>query len=127
MFLLVLLFACGSVEDTGLFEPLSLDVDIQPVLTRRCQDNCHSVEDPVSMSMTEGHDTYGELVNIAATQAPLYDRVEPYEPDLSYLWHKVNGTHLEVGGMGSQMPRRGELLESERAMIRRWIEEGAFP
>jgi hypothetical protein len=72
-------------------------------------------------------DAYPVLVNQLSGQASL-DRVEPSDPVASYLWHKLNGTHLSVGGEGDQMPRSGQNLTSaELLLIEQWILEGAPP
>lgn len=49
-------------------------------------------------------------------------------PEQSYLWHKLNDTHLDVGGRGVVMPLTGERLNGdELALVRSWIEDGAAP
>lgn len=51
--------------------------------------------------------------------------VVPGKPSDSYLIHKLEGTHLKVGGMGASMPfSAGVLLkleEKDLALIHRWI------
>jgi hypothetical protein len=42
----------------------------------------------------------------------------------SYIWHKLSGTHLTVGGSGSQMPPWGALSPLELAPVRAWVEAG---
>jgi len=54
------------------------------------------------------------------------DRVEPNDSTQSYLMHKLDGTHLGVGGSGSQMPLGGPFLsQGDRDGIRAWINSGA--
>lgn len=45
----------------------------------------------------------------------------------SYLWHKLNDTHLTVGGSGAKMPITGEITEADLTVIQAWIEGGATP
>jgi hypothetical protein len=55
-------------------------------------------------------------------------RVAPYDPDASYLIHKLRGTHLGgcVNGAGDQMPQFAPpLQESDIATIEQWILQGA--
>ncbi len=54
------------------------------------------------------------------------NRVTPGQPDNSYLVHKVQNTHLDVGGSGFQMPiGRSPLTQTEIDLIRAWISAGA--
>ena len=70
---------------------------------------------------------YGNLVGAPSLQVPTMMRVQPGSLNDSYLWHKISGTHLEVGGSGSIMPSTIPLNESEREMFGRWIAAGAPP
>jgi parallel beta-helix repeat protein len=66
-----------------------------------------------------------ELIDIPSGQVPAMDRVEPGDASQSYLMHKLDGTHVSVGGILSQMPPGGPLPEATRDGIRAWIESGA--
>ena len=71
---------------------------------------------------------YGNLVDVPSTEAPALDRIEPGDPDASYLWHKINGTHASVGGSGNPMPApAGGLDAGTIATIEAWISGGAQP
>lgn len=127
---LLLLFACAGAPpgaETGGVEKetLSLEADLRPVLDRRCTESCH-VADGVTLSMRRDN-AWEQLVNAPSSQAPLFDRVEPGAPDLSYLVYKLRGTHREVGGMGDAMPREGEIRPEELDLFVEWIEGGAQP
>ena len=52
------------------------------------------------------------------------DLIEPLDPPRSYLWHKINGTHLDVGGEGDLMPP-GIFDGDTLALIEDWILAGA--
>lgn len=68
---------------------------------------------------------WASLVKVASTESPLR-RVEPGAPGKSYLMHKLDGTHLDAGGQGVQMPFGAPPLEPEvRERIRAWIAAGA--
>ena len=69
-----------------------------------------------------GH-AYGNLVGVPASQLPTMARVEPGDPDHSYVWLKIQGAHLGAGGYGETIPVRW--TEDEKARILLWIEQGA--
>ena len=53
-------------------------------------------------------------------------RVKPGDPEGSYLYRKLTGTHLEAGGSGEHMPFQRDLLEpADLAVFREWIAQGA--
>ena len=56
--------------------------------------------------------------------------IEPGSPGGSYLWHKINNTHIDQGGSGAGMPMGffggyERLSESDITIIETWINEGA--
>ena len=51
--------------------------------------------------------------------------VTPYEPENSYLLHKMKGTAGTVDGVDSIMPISGVLPEEDIAIIEEWITNGA--
>ncbi len=53
--------------------------------------------------------------------------IEPGDPEMSYLWHKLNGTQSEVGGYGNDMPMGmlTRLTPQEIETIEAWILAGA--
>jgi len=118
----------GASTSTGLGESsgelaLSFAMDIQPIINANCE--CHTAGAPAGLSMVDG---FGNLVDVASTEAPGLDRIEPGVPDDSYLWHKVNGTHIGVGGSGNPMPApAGGLDAGSLATLEAWILEGALP
>ena len=66
---------------------------------------------------------YGNIVNVRSSQMSSLDRIEPSDPDNSYLYRKVNGG---PSISGSRMPRGGAMLSQElRDLLRDWIERGA--
>jgi len=73
-------------------------------------------------------DLYGKIVNRQSNDVPAMDRVEPFDPDNSYLWHKLNGTQLAVGGAGQREPRDGPpfLTVEQMALVEDWINTGAL-
>ena len=119
------LTACGG---SGI-EPgeVSFSQQVQPILTDRCAfSGCHASTSPaVSQSLAEGL-AYASTVSVPSQELPSMHRVEPGDPDQSYLVHKIQGTHLDVGGSGLRMPRGQEPLSDDQVrLIRAWIEQGA--
>ena len=99
--------------------------DLEPMFVQRCQGNCHLADWTLVLSAGQGYDF---LVGVPAEQVPTMNRVEPEDPQASYLVHKLAGTHLDVGGEGEQMPRIGPLLSAdELAAVESWIADGAPP
>ena len=123
----------GGVDETSADEtgPLAVDyeADVQPIWNGNCL--CHMQNDEGVMQapvLTLNADlSFGELVGTASEQLPSMDRVTPAQPEESYLWHKLQGTHLDVGGMGDSMPQVGQLQPDALAVIEAWIAAGAEP
>jgi len=114
----------GGEDDTGV----KLSTDVQPILTANCAlSGCHVGNNPPEgMNLSLGM-TFANTVNVKSRQSAL-DRVEPSNPDLSYLVHKIQGTQLDpgVGGLFDRMPRNANPLpQSQIDLIRKWIAEGA--
>lgn len=103
--------------------------ELQPTL-QSIQDNvftpicteCHAgANAPQGLRLEEGM-SYGMLVNVASSEVPSLDRVEPGDPDNSYLIQKLEGTAAE----GARMPFGGPYLAQEDInVIRQWITDGA--
>lgn len=83
---------------------------------------CHSgAAAPLGLRLDEGV-SYALLVNAPSTEVPSLMRVNPGDPESSYLVQKLEGT-AQVGG---RMPLGGAPLPQESiAAIRQWILEGA--
>jgi hypothetical protein len=124
--------ACAG-DGTGLDEfegdgAVTLE-DVQPVFSGNCAlSGCHAGASPAQGMNLGAGQTFASVVNVASLELPSMNRVTPNQPNNSYLVHKVQGTHLDVGGSGSQMPLgRSPLSEGEIDLIRAWIAAGARP
>jgi hypothetical protein len=104
--------------------PVSFARDVAPVLRNECA-TCHMTgEEPGGMKLYPSA-AYRSLVK-APSQESRLQRVSPGDPQASYLLHKLEGTHLDVGGTGVQMPfGLAPLAKETRDTIRRWIAQGA--
>jgi hypothetical protein len=93
--------------------------EIQAIFNSRCV-GCHGSSGGLSLSSSI---SYNSLVNVPSNQVPSLDRVEPGDPDNSYLVWKVEG---RAGITGSRMPLGGPFLSQETIdLIRAWVEAGA--
>jgi parallel beta-helix repeat protein len=104
--------------------------EVWPLLNTSCA-SCHGGGGtPQYDGFANIHDQaagYANIVNMASTQVPTMDRIEPGDHTLSYLWHKVNGTHADVGGSGFRMPQGGPFFSQEQLDgIAGWIDAGAL-
>jgi len=100
--------------------------DVQPILTANCATTgCHVAPDPQQgMDLSAGQ-AYAAIVNVASNESSL-DRIEPGNPEASYLVHKIRGTQGSVGGSGGQMPLgRTPLPTATINVIRSWVRGGA--
>jgi hypothetical protein len=78
---------------------------------------------PSSMNLSNTAATHAAIVGVASTQQPSVQRVNPGNPDNSYLVRKVEGT---PGITGSRMPLGGAPLDPTLiANVRAWITAGA--
>jgi Ca2+-binding RTX toxin-like protein len=97
--------------------------DIQPIFTNRCI-QCHSGGGAPMGLRLDAANSYANLVNVPSTEVPALMRVEPGDPDNSYLIQKLEGN----AAVGAQMPFGGPYL-TQRTIddVRLWITEGANP
>lgn len=112
----------GSQDDPT--EAVSFAATIQPFFNQQCV-ACHltgAAGGGVNLEPGVAHEA---LVEVESTAPMLL--VTPGDPELSYLVHKLRGTHLEVGGNGMLMPLGGQLIAEEMLdLVERWIAEGAL-
>jgi hypothetical protein len=95
-----------------------------PIIAANC--SCHVSGAPAGLAMPDAATAYTNLVGVTATQNDTMPRVDPNDSANSYIWHKVSGTHLDVGGSGVQMPRnRAPLGQADIDALAAWIDAGA--
>lgn len=119
----------AEVSSSG--DPLPVvefEADVQPVINANC--TCHLAGSSGEMAaptlnLNPGN-AHGNLVGVAAVGGP-GALVEAGSTENSYLWHKINGTHLDVGGAGDKMPPAVDLDADQLLVIEAWIASGAEP
>lgn len=106
--------------------PVELAAHVQPLFSSHCT-ACHAgAGAPDGLELTAG-DAHGHTVGVSAAQLPSMDLISPGDPDDSYLVHKIQGTHLTVGGAANRMPLGAAALRPQSIdLIRRWAAEGAL-
>ncbi len=78
---------------------------------------------PASMDLTSTSATFANTVGVASTEQPSLMRINPGNPDASYLVHKIEGAPDITGG---RMPLGGPPLDPTLiANVRAWITAGA--
>ena len=84
--------------------------------------NCHAgAGAPQGLRLEEGM-SRAMLVNVPSVEVPGTLRVDPGNPDDSYLIHKIEGT----AAVGGRMPLGGQALSQDTIdAIRQWITDGA--
>jgi hypothetical protein len=115
----------GATPETDP-DAVSFAATVQPLVNQAC--NCHQstpvLMAPFSLKPGEAH---ANMVERPSMQLPSMLLVKPGALNESYLWHKINGTQLEVGGVGMIMPYTVPLVAAELAVFERWIAAGAAP
>ena len=110
MAILLLLSVAAGARAGDASTKLTLDRDVQPLLKARCI-KCHGPNKPKGKLNLSGPRSLAR----GGESGPA---VEPGSPDDSALWDKVSS--------GEMPPKPEEPLSTdEKALIRRWIEQGA--
>lgn len=103
----------------------TLDAIQANVFTPNCATaGCHSGGTPPQGLNLEDGNAFANLVNVNSMEVPALLRVNPGDPDNSYIVQKLEGT----AAVGVQMPPTGVPLD--QALIddvRQWITDGANP
>ncbi|MCP4202620.1 MAG: hypothetical protein GY769_11880 [bacterium] len=94
------------------------------IFTPTCDSfGCHNADSAsAGLVLAEGM-SFGELVNEPSSQMPQFDRVEPGDPEASYIVKKLRG---DADISGERMPEGGPFLtDAELARLISWINAGA--
>lgn len=118
------LVVAGCSDDDSPTQPtdagISFAADVQPIFDLRCALVCHTgpaANGSLDLSADVSH---ANLVNVPAAGYTDEIRVVPGDADASLLYQKVIGDVF-----GNRMPLGEALPDSQIAIIRVWIEDGA--
>jgi hypothetical protein len=108
----------SSAPLQATFESIQENV-FTPICTQ-----CHSgAQAPVGLRL-DAASSYAMLVNTPSAEVPTLSRVEPGNPDMSYLVQKIQGT----AAVGGRMPLNSPALpQATIDIIKEWIANGAPP
>jgi hypothetical protein len=113
-----------TADPTGDGPSFATDV-WDPIFSPSC--SCHQLGSSGGLMMgSDAAAAYASMVGVPSTGSPL-SYVEAGSADASYIYHKVNNTHIEAGGAGSRMPLGGQLTPDQIATVKDWIDGGALP
>lgn len=123
---LVLLLGCpGELENPDQYpdEPLALcqlDIDVPALFRSKCgSSTCHQGDDPAAELDLVAPGVFERLENVPATQCEGRVRIDPLEPNSSFLVEKLRGT--QPVGCGERMPFVSFLTGAEIACVQRWV------
>ena len=112
----------------GMMGPPSFAVDIEPIISSTCVMGCHEVDGLNDSLILSDGAAYDNFVEKMSGQLPQMFIVDPGNKSVSYLWHKLNNTHIPEGGSGAQMPFEGQPLPAAQLILMgNWIDDGAMP
>ena len=118
----------AAETDDGMMGPVSFETSIEPILTAGCVEGCHEIDGLNENLILSAPNTYDALVDVMSGQLPQMKYVNPGDKSTSYMWHKLNNTHIDEGGIGAQMPYQNmQLPAADLILIGDWIDEGAMP
>ncbi len=131
------LAACVPPEEPG--EPPTDDDDttaeieeprgwegVYALISFRC--GCHDAVQRAGglWDLTDEDSAWDALVSTPSSDVPAFNRIQPGDPDASYLFLKITSRQAEVGGSGARMPPTGFALpDDDVELIEEWIIEGA--
>jgi hypothetical protein len=94
---------------------------VQPMFEERCSPSCHE-PDGFNGKLFLGEEYGSERLVHAPSSQVTMDLIDPGNLEGSYLWHKLQNTHRDVGGEGSAMPYASwPLPDEELALIEEYI------
>jgi hypothetical protein len=112
----------GNGEPIPAAPPPNTDFqEIQDTIFTICT-NCHIGAGAPRGLRLDAANSYALLVNVPSVEVPELLRVNPGNPDASYIVQKIQGN----AAVGGRMPLGGPFLSQDRIdLVRRWIAAGA--
>jgi hypothetical protein len=117
--------AASAGASAAATDVVSFETSVQPFINMAC--NCHQSDPLMAPFSLKKGEAYKAIVSVPSNQVTSMMLVKPGSTQESYLWHKVNGTFLDVGGSGQIMPSTIPLNETEKKIFESWILAGAKP
>jgi hypothetical protein len=112
---------CEGITSPIRFKYVNYAQQVQPVFDLNCAP-CHISGASAQLSLTAAN-SYRQLVGVNSFEVPAIKRVQPGEPDNSYLFSKIN---CDTPQSGDRMPQGGPALSpAQQALINDWIAIGA--
>jgi hypothetical protein len=134
--------ATDASAESGTTEPLpdvSFNADIQPILDENCVTGvagqaCHTMGGSWATTIFTPDVAYQTMLEGDPLQS-LFPYIAPNDPEMSYVWHKINNTQAPPVGTGLPMPSidtsvepamdPGPLPAEDIETFRVWILQGA--
>lgn len=111
-----------TVQNAAMVTLTQIQNEVFTPICSACHTGPTSNALPSGMNLSSAADSFAALVGVASIQVPALNRVEPGNPDDSYLIRKLEGTQ----SVGDRMPQGGPFLDQETIdTIRQWITDGA--
>lgn len=107
-------------EDSTRTSNASLEA-VDTIFRTSCAPHHYGATAPI-LDLSNGDNALLDRLFAPSLQQPDLNRVEPGEPQQSYLYLKLVGGHLAEGGAGARMPFEREFSDRDRETIRSWIE-----
>jgi hypothetical protein len=121
----LVLASCEHADplDSGALEPTLASIQENIFDVSCALPGCHAGSNPqMGLDLTAGQ-SQANLVGVGSEEVPAFERVDPGNPDDSYLIMKIEGDSRIVG---ARMPLgRAPLPGEQIAVIREWILDGA--
>lgn len=114
----------ACVPGGGNSGPATLTELQTDIFTPTCDKfGCHNADSARAGLVLAAGMSFAELVNEPSSQQPAFDRVEPGDPENSYLVKKLRG---DADITADRMPEGGPFLtDAQIARVISWIEHGA--
>lgn len=105
----------------------SFQADIAPILDRRCATGgCHSAASHQAALTLTAEQAWAETVNVPSVLHAGMDRIEPGNPDDSWLVRMIEADPERRDGHPRMPLASRPLTGNQIENIRRWIEQGAL-
>ena len=129
---LLLLAACGSVksptepsEEPGGVTPLTFSQIQAEIFTPNCaKAGCHDVASASAGMVLAAGVSYGQIVDVRSTENSTLDRIEPGDPERSYMVKKLQGDP-DITGARMPLDRPGGLPQEQIDGLIAWVRAGA--